>query len=549
MPITVYGTDGKIPVLAPPGWHMYSMSEVYFHEGPALNKYVPKVGDYVKDTDNNIDYITTYVDPTTLHPTLVSKPAASEGALSSDEILSSLDGNMRGISSFVYIDKSSLPYRLNVDAGMYVYHPDASYAKIYLGASLVGSPQVISQIYNGNGQVISNNIPLQAVALNNINNVAIRGIGSCYTTADVPDRSIVTIGVYSAANTLIYSRQMFVENTTFIRDLNSTDKVISHVSLSTPYMSNTVVNQINIPRGTIPALNNFTAVVHYLDGSTLNLPIDGSRCRLSNMDSLSYMVIEGSTCPIGLVYTLQPGEQAQGVTSYDNHTILSEYIASIVAPEFAYGAKLFAFPVWSGAVYTLKWYLYSLSRNYRFVVPSNLLTFSGTAFDGSLHGEIQTLQVSVNLNEVNGALNPYTHSQTVKVTLLDDGSASGDIWRVKHSNVPSEAYYTNANAIGGVGNVITLTAGASTVTQWLNKVYYSNYPAIIVESESQAILPTHVNVVYNGETHEIAVGSYNTPITFTTTVSANTNVYLEFISRTSGTDLLLGCCAMPVKNA
>lgn len=553
MATLVLGTDGKAPVLSPPGWRMWALNEIYLHGSVGDNKYVPKVGDYVKDTDNNIDYKVIARDNTTLHVTLQAMPAASEGALDHDSIISDLRGNLRTITSFVYIDRTVTPFRMDVDAGVYVYHPDAAYARIYKGASMVNASVVISKVYNaGFLSVNTNNIPLVPVAINNINNVAIRGISSCHTTETLPDRSIVTLAVYKSDDTLIYARQLFVENTAFIRDIATANKVITGISIRSPYVDNTATDTIAVPVSTQISTNNFKGVIHYQGGTELELPIDGSRFVIQNLGNASSMVMQNQTVPIFLKYVMQPNEQAVGVTSYDNKTILRQYTAVAKPLDKNYSTKLYVFPEWNGSSYTLRWFLYSLSRAWRFDVASNKISFiSGTAFSGTNYGIEQPMGVSTNINEINSVLNAFTLTQTPSVVLY--GSAVDPAvtvpWSVRQTSSPSDEYYASKFATIVNSTTINIAGGYTSLTDWFNALYYSSKPQIYTAAESTPPVPNKVRVVVGSLSVDIGAVDFQNNITFATGIAAGKNVYLQFIKTVGGVDQHLSVNAMVLKPA
>jgi hypothetical protein len=231
---SVVGTDNVAPIYNPQErWCIWHMKQVYLG-GPGTGKYVPKVGDYVTDnTTSTIQWFLVYaVNETTLVPVFkLLKDVDSGGTFNSEDLLIGVGPGTPADTYRVYLDTSVRPYRLDVDHRLTVAGVKTKYCKIFRGADLTENGDVISRIYDNQGHVVSENIQLELVATTALNNVSVKMVPVCYTTAVMPDNEVVTAVFYDDEGFVVSKRQLLVENTRFIRSIEADKRYVTNISL------------------------------------------------------------------------------------------------------------------------------------------------------------------------------------------------------------------------------------------------------------------------------------------------------------------------------
>lgn len=319
--VPVVGTDGVVPVYNPNArWTIFGINDVYMGE-EGTSKHVPKINDYVIDPATYTTYRVEALDPVTLIPTLKEiRPANMSYTLSETDVLFGVGPGTQADTYRVYLDKSTLPYTLAVDARLKVGGTLTNYAKIFKGSTIGEDGKVISKMYDSNGNFVSENVPLELIALDSHINHSIKAVPPCYTTEDLQDGEIVTAVFYNSLNGVVSKRQLLVENTSFIRSIDSSRKYVTHISLECPFMSPTLDHVIEFPLNIPLNALNLTGIVHYSDGSTMSLPVDGTKFRMYGLDQYVSSIV-GQKVELVLSYTLSANE-----TSYAGVGVEASYV-------------------------------------------------------------------------------------------------------------------------------------------------------------------------------------------------------------------------------
>jgi hypothetical protein len=130
----IIGSDGAVPKYDPDGrWTIWNLDEVYLG-GPATGKFVVKVNDYVRDLVNRKTYIVTALSDL-LIPTMVDVNAVDGDVLDEDLIIGPSAGR-QSETYRVYVDASTIPATLCVDARLKILGSMSSYARIFRGTDL-----------------------------------------------------------------------------------------------------------------------------------------------------------------------------------------------------------------------------------------------------------------------------------------------------------------------------------------------------------------------------------------------------------------------------
>jgi hypothetical protein len=231
------------------------------------------------------------------------------------------------------------------------------------------------------------------------------------------DGEIVTAVVYSDTGHVVSKRQLLVENTSFIRSLNVSQKYVSHISLECPFLSQSVDNTIEFPLNVPLNALNMMGVVHYSDGSTLKLPVNGSKFTMHGVDQYVSSIV-GQRVDLVLSYALSDNEVAYANTNVNGRYVTEAYFLLTTNPNNSYSIKLFGYPYFidENNGYQMRWWLFNLDRNISFeVTPFVRFSENTGPYDPKGYGYLQRKSVSLNLRDVSAAFKPFIHTQLVDI--------------------------------------------------------------------------------------------------------------------------------------
>lgn len=556
----VIGTDNESPVYNQDSlFHIWNMNEIYLG-GAGLGKYVPKLNDLVVEiTGAELTwYIVKGINEITLVPIFQQQDLSKmTEQLSENDILFGVGPGTQSDTYRVYLDKSVQPYRLTVDGRLSVKGSNTSVCKIFKGTDISTTGRVISGMFNQNGQIVSENIPLELVAFDTITNHAIKIVTACNTTEDMVDAEVVTAVFYDTAGFVVSKRQLLVENTGFVREVNAQRKYVIGISLESPFLSTTVGNHIAYPLNVPLNALNLIGVVEYSNGDITRLAVDGTRFSVQGLDAYAATII-GQKTQIVLKYVLANGETAAGVYTGNENHISEIYTVETANANGNYAVQLFAYPVWVDAVvgYRLEWFLYDLDRSISYNVTPNV-TIHGTVtpFDPKLYGVKQTISVGVNLRDVNGSYSNFNHVQFLDITLLKSGTSRPNFDQVPNWQVASVAgqvpaygqdVYATFVRIAANSYKVKVLGAMNTLQAWLDKVYKPTNPLINPYNESVPLVPTHFIVQAGNNQQEHTIAEWNVEMSMSQAVANNGTLFIKFIKRTVDGDLQLAAAGLPL---
>ena len=548
----IVGSDNIVPVYNPNGlWKMWSIHELW-NGTIGTSRFVPNIDDYAIDPATYTTYHVTAIDPVTLIPTLVEiRPANMSFSFSGLDVLLGVGPGTPSDTYRVYIDQGVLPYKLSVDARLRVNGTMCSYCKIFKGADLTASGHVISRIYDNSGNFITNNIPLEVVSMDNVTNYAVKVPAQAACIEALLDNEILTAVFYTADGHVVSKRQLLVENSSFIRSLNASQRYVTHINLECPFISTTLARTIEFPLNIPITALNLIGVVNYSNGESVRMPVDGTKFKVFGLEQYVSTIV-GQTIPLVLAYNLSVGEAAYAGVSASGNMITEGYTMKTTNPNNAYTVKLFGYPVWISDVigYSVKWYMLNLDRNIFFDVTGMVSFATSTgAFDPKAYGILQRKQVSINLRDISGSFKPYIHSQVVDITLNSPPSGRSTPWLVATDYVPGRLNY-GANAVAilsaGTTNVINISASNLNYVDWLNSVYYNTWPLINPSIETSPPEPTHFQIMQGVSLVEFPITNWNLPLNVTFSPAINSTIGIKFIRRTGSGDLQLSIGSMLV---
>lgn len=554
--MSIIGTDGKNPIYDEDIPHrIWLMDDIWLGDS-AEGKYVVKPKDLVYEIigGNTTLYRVVSVDEETLIPTLKETIIKVDNATFLEaDILFGVGPGTQADTYRVYIDKSTSPYTLCVDQRLQVNGTMTKTAKIFKGSTVNSSGEVISMLYDNSGNFISENIPLELVAINNHDNYAIKSIPPCKTKADLVDGEIVTAVLYGDDGGVVSKRQLLVENTAFIRNRDVSVKYISHISLECGFFSENndhlIEFPVNLPLNSI----NLMGVVHYSDGSTLKLPVDGNKFQLAGLNDFVSTIV-GQKVELVLIYTLSDDEVAYGTIVGEKHTMTEPYELLVTDINLDLSVKLFCYPEWQSeaAGYKLKFYMFSQDRNlWENVTPLVQFDDRTEALDGKLYGYKQFKTVYLNMKDVSSTYKNYTHVQNIEVILLRKPDGRNSLWKVKSVADENLPYYGEKTfaILKKINNSYALKIDneKNDVSEWLKSFYDVNTPMFNSLYETTYPKPTHFYLTVDGVTTKYMVErDWNKELILSKKPSLYKNAIILFTREVGGKILYLNAIDMPI---
>lgn len=550
---SVIGTDGQ-PVVYDPNslWKIWEYDEVYLG-GIGAGKWVPKVKDMVFKISGKTkeEFVVTALDMSTLIPTLtkVANPI-DPGPIPEEDRLLAPGPGPQSLSYRIYIDKSVTPHAFAVDQRLYFLGTMTKHVIIYRGSE-AGLLEPISMMYDQSGNFLGNKIPLELVDMPNSQNLAVKCIPTAYTVEDLPDGEVVIAIAYSDDGHVVSKQQLVVENTAFIRSANKDIKYVSHISLESPFMSqsnpNELVYPINVP---IEGLN-LMGVVHYSDNSTVKMPVDGNKFQVFGLEQYVATIID-QPMPMVIAYNLGPNEVAYGAIVGDDKKITASYRARTLKADKQYALRLHGYPVWVSAAneYRLEWFLHNLDRGTVYNATNFVrINDNSPPFKPSEYGTNQRLSVSVDLSEIDGRYRKYRHVQTIDIVLRAQGSEPATNWTVADPGQP-EVYGVGLECRVDFVNQnlkrLKLGSGALNKAEWIKRVYYNANPLVNPDTEIRAPEPDFFILQLGGQNLEFPISRWNDELVISAPISNSDTLFIRFIRRMPNTDLQLVTSAMPV---
>lgn len=565
----ISGLDGVIPVYDPySSWRLWSKNDI-FTGSVGQDRYVPKVNDWVVDTDTSIYYRVTQIDPTTGLSTLVQIVAVANG------VTNELDRMVIPGSDtyFAYLDKNVTPYRLTLDQRAIIPGSMSSFCRLFKGTNVGVDGEVISAYYDQQGSILSNNIPLEIVAVPNspqngvsvislsgdlttlqdMQNFSIKTVPSCYTTHNLGDGELITMVAYSDNGLVVSMQQFRIVNTSFIRNSELGIKYVTSISVESPFISNFEPGVIRYPLNVPIEGLSLIGVVTYSDGSELRLPVDGTKFSMWGFENFVSTIV-GQEFPLVLKYKLANGEAVAGSTNVGHGEGITQSLRGIALNvDGAFTNKLYCYPVWVNEVtgYRLEWFMYTLERSAGVRVTQHVRINENTAgFNPTLYGVNQQLSVSITLRDVNGSLPNYVHTQMIGVTLIGSATADTTNWKVQFSPNQNPMYGNGIRANSAMVNSnlwkLRLDSGFTNFVDWLEALYYKTLPLTDTVKETRPPEPNFFKVVIGNVETELPISQWNAVQQFVSPIRDGTNVYLKFFRRVADNDVQLSIAALNV---
>lgn len=549
MSITINAPDGNAVIydqLAP--WREWSLDNIYLGN-IGLNKFVPKVGDWVRNTVTmerfRVASLVDYVP--------VLEPL-DEGSTDGNASLSAGVGSNPDTYR-AHLNTSLVPHVMRIDGRLTINGAELSYARVYRGTDTSNTGRVISRRYDGNGDFIDDKIPLELAVMNDNNNIATKYVPSFNIGEDLPEGSNVTVVIYEDSGNIAHRRTLFVNHGSFTPGIEVSRDYITHVSLVSPFLSQTVENQLEVPQNVTLDSINLSAVVHYQNGRTVPLAVDGDRIRILGLENF-IATQPGDDAPVVVSYKLALGEQSE-FASMDGKHVNSVYKLLVTEHRGALTVKLAGFPRWRTDTqeYQMRWFLTDLDRATVMDVTAYVLyNQSSDVFDPVGYGKAQRLSVRLNLRDASQALISYIHNTTQTVVLQAAGTALSNNWKIAFTPNQEPMFGEGLAAQSVMVNQnlwrVNMRSGLNVFDDWLQAMYYNAKPLYNNRNETRAPEPTHMRVfttTSSSPANVVPITSWNTEFSVGLNLAGQSNLQVEWIKRIGNVDLRLGVSCIPLK--
>jgi len=491
------------------GFRVLPKDRIYVGEqGLPTQNIVPNKGDLIFDRDKEQFSIVRSVAPSPSHISVLEPlDLLTDQINAKEELLSGLSNYQPHIAHRAFYNDQVTPKTIMIDHRAYVYGTDYTVCKLFKGYDTSVDGVVISQTYGSSGQVTGENVDLELL---DPNNQAIKRPGVINTSHDLEDGDVVTLVAYSPTGGPGGSISFVVNKTSAIRPVDMVTKTIVDVVLVSSYLDPQDSNKIILPANIPLNGNNFAARLVYNDGSTADINIDGTKCRLVGIDNFN-VGEAGSIAQAVLLYYPDSNEPfINGNNASLAHMSRTYNVqANIVDSNYAY--KVFLVPSWNGTTFDVDYYLANLDRNILIKIPSAEMTATkpnGDPLDYNPSGPLQTLDISVNVdNLVPDNLNGFVHTQTVKIQFGSmSGPTAGTPWLIDYVGDNNNVYGNNFGyTFTDTGPTIQLemTRGPADgpinspadAQMWLDDQYNPLYPLYNPNTEPNAPDPSHVTII------------------------------------------------------
>lgn len=555
MPIQdlVVGSDGHRPIVdTEPLWRIWNISEVWRGEA-GLNKYVPKLDDWVVDPRTREHWIVDHLDEVTLVPTLTPFNLVNDGLLAEvDKLIGTGPGHPSEVYR-LYVNKTITPHTGKLDAGCHIKSNIATYAKFFKGVDTSNTGIVISKIYDNAGNIVSQSVPLELVAIDSHVNYGVKVPQSFKLTEDLQDNDLITVVAYADDGHVVYRRQVQVMVTDTIQTVNAPVKYVTGISVRSIWLApgddSTILYPLNLPINDL----NMKGVVHYSDGSETEYPVNGQQFRLEGFGTNNLLTtIEGQRIPLVARYTLADNEIGESSNGTNGRYETRPMWLLVDNPNYSVSVKLFGYPEWISDAegYYMRWFLTNAERNVFFEVTSHVqLDPSTGVFHPKGYMTLQRKIVRINLADVSPTFIPYIHNQTVDIVLRQPPSPDAQApWTVLSPSSDSTVHY----GLGTYAKIVTagqvnLSEGFTSQSDWLEAYYYRTIPLSDPSLEVRAPLPTHFIIDRDGTETEFDVSNWNYNLNLGVGLAAGDTLFIRWIRRLVSNDLQLAVSAIQVK--
>lgn len=452
----------------------------------------------------------------------------------------------------LHVDNSVVPSSVTADAKLRLYRKDADHVKYYLGYNDEQRDEVISKNYDGAGQYINDRVGLEPLQAGEPNVQTAFTPEVSHTTHTLKTGDIITAVVYNEQGGQISTTEMVVSETALSnKGLNSARYVVG-INLKAPWMrpnSDILDVPVNLPVASLGLM----AEVVYNSGDRVEHPVDGTRFSVYGLENYVASVPDYNH-PLVLSYRMDDNEVSTTQSTADSNHITKAYSIHTLPAKHEYNLKLFVYPDWNGSMWILRYYLANLSRS-EILEVTDLVTYgegSLSSFNPTLWGIEQTFTVSLRLDEVDGSFAPYRHVQSIKLVVFSPPRISNSAsWLVHYDDEGGEAYgdgvYAEQRLVTVSDYAFKLDVNASSVDEWLAKVFRPTLPLYDKAVETSTPNPTHFDVIVGNERQRYTMDAWNQELQFGVKLDTGAMVSVVWVIESEHEDLYLGVSGFMVR--
>ena len=464
----------------------------------------------------------------------------------------------------VYIDYSLTPPVARIDATLRIPGSDARYIILFKGEDATAEVGVkVSLYYSADNTTPESKVPLVlSTPAIDANNPAIKVSDIFYVTEDMAHGSIATAVIYDEDDNALETVRLVVHRSDDVRRDNTLARYIVGIELLSPFARTDNPRVIEVPINATLADVPMMGLVRYSDGSTVELPLGGSKFTLEGTENYISSTL-GAKVGIQLVYHLDKTERFINNNGSVTGQRSEQYILLSVrgnalddAASDAYAAKLYGYPRWNPTtqVYSMEYFITMNDGVFYRVTSLVRPTTTGPQFNGANLGITQTFTVIINLNSINASFKTYNHVQIMSVNL----ARRGDETMVPHWTVAyqdSELRYGETLAVRGAALNEAKTSWSCYYVQpgtskadFLQRSYYRSKPLYNPAVQEGPEEPTHMIISRFSGTPSIEVSlatGYGNPIALEGTFTPGELMIIKFIKRGLNGDAVLSVCGFP----
>lgn len=530
------------------GWREFNINEIYTAGHPG---FVPNPDDRIHDKNRGLFIVTEITDD--YETVMVPWEIPGVGGVNGDDIMRGAGPGHVSESFRILIDENVFPNTMTFDARLKMPGPSVKEVIVYRGSDIRNEDNIVSRMYDQNGVLLGNAIPMIPVndAAGNPTGFKVPAVGA--TTAELETGELVTAVLYGDAGQEVGIYTLLIERTGYIRHSNAPMKYVMGIELVSPYLdkqTNQLKVPINLPMSNVAMFTRIT----YSDGRQVDHTIDGVKVRVDGLDN-NVSTVPERVFPVVLKYTLSNKEvNYTGLPGSDVHVARSYEVKSI-AVDGTHKVSLFTYPTWNPTTqeYDLKHYLANLDRTYcKDVTPHVSITQQSNPFNPSRFGVHQDLAFVLNLRDASPMFKEYQHVQNVGINLIGPGTDSGTLWTVEHTPDQNPPYgwdvVANLRFLNASAWELDLSCGMASREVWLANVYRRTLPLFDSNTEAHAPDPTHFEVIFKGSTIKYNISQWDELLTVPNDYEIGETLFVRFIHQTTGQDLHLSVSGFTVKH-
>lgn len=533
----------------------WRIEQIYTGGKYGNGRWVPNVGDTVIDTSvGHGGYKlmeVQFVDETTLLSTLVELTNSNRNNFSQQNQLLGVGPGYQSECYRLFLDTSVTPHVFIPDSRLCFYGTENTKYKVFKGtdtSQITG--QVISMNFNANGDLLSEDIPLEKVAFpagrETDTNLAVKACRKGYTTTKLNNGEVVTLVAYNDNGLPTSYNVLLIHNTALDHAVESPKKYITTIGIESPFLdkteNNTLIFPMNMPRDALAMIG----VVSYNDGTSKRVPIElgqQGRMRLLGLDNYIPMKND-QNINLVLVYNLTQDEMALNASVGDQRFIAVKYFGRTTKVDGSYSVNLFPVPsyVSDNAGWEIRYMLYTLERDVVYDVTRFVQAGVGSEpFKPLSYGDTQDITVALDLERVDPRMKKFRHVQSFKLALMGRPDPGLDTpWYLTYEKDQNPIYGKNilCKAIRDPGLrtwKFDISCGSKTLEDWLDRVYYRTMPLVNRYTESKAPKPTHFTLVIDGQSKTYPISAWNSTISFPIGSYDGYGVMIQF-SKIDGTN-------------